>query len=84
MTLTPDQLEQKSRRARELLGDPVLREVVDALGRQYFEAWKIEPDAKKREELWFKFGALEETLGQLQAVASEWTVTAKMKHLKKT
>ena len=84
MTMTPDQMEQKSRRARELLMDPVLREVVDTLGRHYFEAWKIETDAKKREELWFKFGALEETLGALQTVASEWAVSSKHKHLKKT
>lgn len=80
--LTPDQMELQSQRAKQLLKDPVLRAAFDQLGRQYFDAWKIEPDRDKRDNLWHRFTCLEEVLGQLEVIATNWAMSTKHKNLR--
>ena len=68
--------EQKGRRAREILNDPVFIEMVDTARSQIMAQWNLtlfdEPDL--RDSLYHQGRALDEILRELRILVADWTV----------
>ena len=68
--------DQKGRRARDILNDPVFVELVDTARRQIMAQWNLtlfdEPDL--RESLYHQGRALDEMLRGLRTLVGDWTL----------
>ena len=68
--------EQKGRRARDILNDPVFIEMVDTARNQIMAQWNLtlfdEPDL--RESLYHQGRALDEMLRGLRTLVGDWTL----------
>ena len=68
--------EQKGRRARDILNDPVFVEMVDTARSQIMAQWNLtlfdEPDL--RESLYHQGRALDEMLRGLRTLVGDWTL----------
>ena len=77
--------EQKGRRARDILNDPVFIEMMDTARNQIMAQWNLtlfdEPDL--RESLYHQGRALDEMLRGLRTLVADWTVDQSQKKTKK-
>ena len=76
--------EQKGRRAREILADPVFIEMMDTARSQIIAQWNLtlfdEPDL--RESLYHQGRALDEMLRGLRTLVAGWTMEQSRKETK--
>ncbi len=77
--------EQKGRRAREILNDPVFIEMVDTARSQIMVHWNLTvfEQADERESLYYQGRALDEMLRGLRTLVEDWTVDQSQKKTKK-
>ena len=77
--------EQKGRRAREILNDPVFIEMVDTARNQIMVHWNLTvfEQADERESLYYQGRALDEMLRGLRTLVEDWTVDQSQKKPKK-
>ena len=77
--------EQKGRRAREILNDPVFIEMVDTARNQIMVHWNLTvfEQADERESLYYQGRALDEMLRGLRTLVEDWTVDQSQKKTKK-
>ena len=68
--------EQKGRRARDILNDPVFVEVVDTARNQIMVHWNLTSfeQADERESLYHQGRALDEILRGLRILVADWAV----------
>ena len=73
MDLTSD---QKGRRAKEILDDPVFMEVIDTTRESILAQWNLtdydQTDA--RESLYYQGRAIDEILRELRTLVADWTI----------
>ena len=77
--------EQKGRRARDILNDPVFIEMVDTARNQIMVHWNLTvfEQADERESLYYQGRALDEMLRGLRTLVEDWTVDQSQKKTKK-
>ena len=77
--------EQKGRRARDILNDPVFVEMVDTARNQIMVHWNLTSfeQADERESLYYQGRALDEMLRGLRTLVADWTVGQSQKKTKK-
>ena len=77
--------EQKGRRAREILNDPVFIEMVDTARNQIMVHWNLTSfeQADERESLYYQGRALAEMLRGLRTLVADWRVDQSQKKAKK-
>ena len=77
--------EQKGRRARDILNDPVFVEMVDTARNQIMVHWNLTSfeQADERESLYYQGRALDEMLRGLRTLVEDWTVDQSQKKTKK-
>ena len=68
--------EQKARRAKEILDDPVFLEVLDEIGHSIMAQWNMTSpeECDKRESLYYQGRALDEVLRGLRSLIDSWIV----------
>ena len=74
MTLT---LEQKARRAKEILEDEVMQEAIEATKQQYVAEWALTDfeDSQTRELKFLQHRLLDEVFRKLRSFVDDWTIT---------
>ena len=77
--------EQKGRRTREILNDPVFIEMVDTARNQIMVHWNLTvfEQADERESLYYQGRTLDEILRGLRTLIADWTVDQSQKKAKK-
>ena len=77
--------EQKGRRARDILNDPVFIEMVDTARNQIMVHWNLTAfeQADERESLYYQGRALDEMLRGLRTLVEDWTMEQSHKKTKK-
>jgi len=78
--------EQKGRRAREILQDPVFVEVIDTAKSNVIALWQLTDlnEVSTRENLYMQGRGLDEVVRGLRTLVSDWTVDqSRMKPSKK-
>jgi len=77
--------EQKGRRARDILNDPVFVEMVDTARSQIMAHWNLTTfdQSNARESLYYQGRALDEILRGLRTLVADWTVDQSQKKTKK-
>jgi len=70
--------DERSRRASELLDDPFLQHVLDALELKYVEAWRTSAlnDYDIRDQAYQRLNALHEFRADLEMIATESAIRA--------
>lgn len=73
MTLTP---EQRSQRAKDLINDPVLTEIINSVKAEALADWVSTgmTDSEKREAAWHRYVAVQIVVDKLHAAASDAAV----------
>jgi|TARA_R100000808_G_C2111927_1_gene125751 hypothetical protein len=74
MTLT---LEQKARRAKEILEDEVMQEAIEATKQQYVAEWALTDfeDSQTRELKFLQHRLLDDVFRKLRSFVDDWTIT---------
>ena len=69
-------IEQKGRRGKEILDDPVFMEMIDTVRKQIMTEWNLTEFEQEevRERLYYQGRALDEMLRGLRTLVDDWTV----------
>ena len=68
--------EEKERRLRDILQDPVFNEVVEAVRQDLSAAWAAEQDPVQRELIWHRQNAVSELLTGLRRLGENMKLTS--------
>lgn len=68
--------EEKERRLRDILQDPVFNEVVECVRQELAQAWATEYDPAKRELIWHRQNAVSELLTGLRKLGDNMKLSS--------